>query len=388
MRVLFVHDNIFLTKDDKSYSNTFSYNMLKRYIDVFSSVTVLARNLKVNNTPDMLVSSGEGISFIFLESISTINSFLGLRQQHEKTIAKVLEDHDFVIVRLPSELGLLTATIANRMNKKCLTEVVGCAWDAMWNYGGLKSKIYAPFLFIKMKNSVKKSDYTSYVTKRFLQERYPSSKKAKTIAVSDVELPDADENILLQRIKKIENINEKIIFGTIGSLTVQYKGIDIALQTLAKIDNKQNNFEYRILGEGDPTIYKILADKHGIGDKVYFDGTLPRGNAVFDWLDSIDIYLKPSLQEGLPRSLVEAMSRGCPAIGSSVGGIPELLDEDMIFNHNNPQKFSEILEVLMRDKALMIDVAKRNFQIAKAYQKSVLDEKRNKFWIDFRDDLL
>ena len=44
--------------------------------------------------------------------------------------------------------------------------------------------------------------------------------------------------------------------------------------------------------------------------------------------DNIDVFIMPSLQEGLPRSMVEAMSRGCNVIGSRVGGIPELLDDN------------------------------------------------------------
>ncbi len=388
MKILFVCDHIFLTQNEKVYSNTFSYNMLKRYVDAFSNITVLARNLEVADTPDISLASGERVSFIFLESISTFNSFFGLRQQHEKTIEKIIEKHDGVIVRLPSELGLLTVNVANRMNKKCLTEVVGCAWDAMWNYGGFKSKVYAPFLFLKMKNSVRNSHYTIYVTKHFLQERYPSSKKARTMGVSDVNLENSDENILLKRVQKIEEMDEKIVFGTIASLSVQYKGIDIALNMLSEISKKYTHFEYHILGEGDPEKYKTVADDLGIADKVFFDGTLPGGEAVLDWLDHIDIYLQSSITEGLSRALIEAMSRACPAVGSSVGGTAELLGDDMMFHHRDTQRFYEITEALMHDKKWMIKVASDHFNRAKKYQKNRLDKKRNTFLTAFRNDLM
>ena len=357
-------------------------------MDIFSNVTVLARNLEVADTPDMSLASGEGVSFIFLESISTFNSFFGLRQQHEKTIEKVMKEHDGVIVRLPSELGLLTVKVAKQMHKKCLTEVVGCAWDAMWNYGGFKSKVYAPFLFLKMKNSVRNSHTTIYVTKHFLQERYPSSKKARTMGVSDVNLENSDENILLKRVQKIEEMDEKIVFGTIASLSVEYKGIDIVLHTLSEISKKYTHFEYHILGEGDPEKYKTLADDLGIADKVFFDGTLPGGEAVLDWLDHIDIYLQSSITEGLSRALIEAMSRACPAVGSSVGGTAELLGDDMMFHHRDTQRFYGIIEALIQDKKWMIKVASDHFNRAKKYQKNRLDKKRNTFLTDFRNDLL
>ncbi len=388
MKILFVYDNIFFTKDGNVYANTFSYMILKRYVAIFSKVTVLARVQEVKDVGVLPLASGEGIEFIFLENISTLRSFFGLRGRHKKYIKDLLSEYDGVIVRVPSELGLMAARLADETGTKCLVEVVGCAWDAMWNYGGVKAKIYAPFLFFKMKNSVKRSNYTTYVTKQFLQERYPSSKKARIIGISDVELPDSDEETLSKRVKKIENLGEKIVFGTIGSLTVQYKGIDTALKALAEIAGKYNNLEYHILGEGDPTVYKRLADELGISDKVFFDGTLARGEAVLDWLDRLDIYLQPSLVEGLPRSLVEALSRGCPAIGSSVGGIPELLDKKMLFRPDYPEQLSEKIGAFMNDKHLMIETATQNFNKAKQYQKSMLDEKRKKFWMDFRDDLL
>jgi len=387
MGVVFVCDNVFLTKNAKVYSNTFSYGFLKRYVDVFSKVTVIARVSKSEDVSALPLASGEGVEFVFLENISTLNSFFGLRQKHRQSLKNIISENDAVIVRVPTQLGLLAAQVARETDVKCLVEVVGCAWDAMWNYGGWKSKMYAPFLFMKMKNTIKKSAYISYVTKHFLQEKYPTSTKAKTIGVSDVTLPDVNENTLLRRIKKIESLDGKTIFGTIGSLAVKYKGIDIAIQALSMVADKYDDFEYHVLGEGNPSAYKTLADKLGIGEKVFFDGALHEGAAVLDWLDSIDIYLQPSLAEGLPRSLIEAMSRGCPAIGSSAGGISELLDTDMIFDPKYPKRLSDIIFTLMHNKVLMGDISKRNFLTVKKYQKSLLDKKRKKFWINFRDDL-
>ncbi len=388
MKILFVHDHIFLTKDGKVYANSFSYQILKRYVDVFSEVTVLARHYEVadNEKIDLPLASGEGISFIFLESISSINSFFGLRRRQKKRIEKIVEAHDAVIVRLPSELGLMTAKVAERMHKKYMVEVVGCAWDALWNLGGWKAKIYAPVLHMNVKRAVRKADYITYVSKDFLQKRYPPSAKARFVGVSDVQLLDADEMTLSQRIKKIEMMDEKRIYGTIGNLYVGYKGIGVAIKMLAEVQHISHDFEYHVLGAGDPVEFRAMAERLGIGDKIFFDGVLPEGEAVYDWLDKLDVYLQPSFQEGLPRALVEAMSRGCPSIGSSAGGIPELLDRKMIFDHKKPKHFTDIVERLFQDKQLMKNTAKHNFSKALEYQKKYLDEERITFWMKFRDD--
>ena len=386
MSVLFVYDHRFMLKDGEVYSNTFSYSVLKQYVDIFSKVTIVARSIAVDDVDRAHISTGDGLEFIFVENISTFQSFFGLRQRINNQLKALVKDHDVVIARLPSELGLMVSNLAFKMHKKCLVEVVGCTWGVMWNYGGLISKLYAPIFYLRVKSTIYRSQYVTYVTNNFLQLRYPSSKSAKTIGVSDVILSPINRNILNQRVTKIETLGEKIVFGTIGDWSVKYKGIEIVIEALSILQHQNVDFEYHLLGAGDPKKYISLAQSLDIRDKVIFDGVLPRGKAVDKWLDKIDIYLQPSLTEGLPRSLIESMSRGCPAIGSSVGGIPELLDKNMLFSPREKEQLFEKIEYLLHDKEKMIDIAEKNFNKTKEYQQELLDEKRKIFWLMFRED--
>ena len=59
---------------------------------------------------------------------------------------------------------------------------------------------------------------------------------------------------------------------------------------------------------------------------------------MFELLDECDIYLQPSLQEGLPRSVIEAMSRGCACIGAATAGIPELLESEYVVKRKSVQE--------------------------------------------------
>jgi len=105
---------------------------------------------------------------------------------------------------------------------------------------------------------------------------------------------------------------------------------------------------------------------------------------VLRWLDDIDIFLMPSLQEGLPRALVEAMSRGCPAIGARTGGIPELLSEECIHKAKDYKMLSKIIIKLIKSKDLMKRLAIENFERSKEYSKNILDNRRRKFWTQFK----
>ena len=95
---------------------------------------------------------------------------------------------------------------------------------------------------------------------------------------------------------------------------------------------------------------------------------------VFQYLDNVDIYIQPSKQEGLPRALVEAMSRGCPALGSKTGGIPELLNKDFIFQKGAVDEICALLERL--DKETMYEEAIRNFEKAKEFDRDLLERRR------------
>jgi glycosyltransferase involved in cell wall biosynthesis len=386
MALLFVSDNIFIEHRGQVYSSSAPYAFFKPYLDVFSNITVVARVRQTSDIQGLKLSSGKGLEFIFLESISTFRSFFGLRQRYEHMFRSLIPDYEGVIVNLPGEFGLIAAHVAKEAGVKCMVKVPGCAWDAMWNYGGVKARLYAPYLFWRMKSTVKKVGYVHYVTEAFLQKRYPSSDTAHTIGVSDVDIVPVTDKVIQKRIERIEKRNKKIIFGTIANVNLRYKGIEVALKMIASLANSYPDIEYHIVGEGDVSKYQYLAKKLGIEQYLIWSGKITHREKLFGWLDQIDIYLQPSLTEGMPRSVVEAMSRGCPVIASSVGGIPELLDESVMFPRQDLQIFEQHVKKLITDKSFTLVQAQKNFQKAKTYEKTILSEKFETFLQNFKEN--
>jgi len=382
MTVLFVHDHFFVQSPKNIYSDKFSYPILARYLGVFDEVRVWGRVRKVLNEPEnMMVSSGPNIDFSFGEDISSLRSFGGMRKRACRYLKNMIMESDAVIVRLPSEYGMMAAALARKYNKPWAVEVVGCAWDALWNYGGFNAKCYAPVAYLRMKSVVNKAPFALYVTSRFLQERYPPAKYAITTNISNVELDEIDRAPVDKRLKRLAHLRKSFVFGTIGSLKSRSKGIETAVEALSRLSRIKPDiqFEYRVLGEGDRSPYLQLARKNGVADRLRFDGYLPGGAPVLEWLDGIDIYLHPSFSEGLPRALIEAMSRGCPAVGSDAGGIPELISGNLIHRAGNAQQLVDILEKLTADSRILEEEAVRNFETSISYSKSILDKKRTEF---------
>ena len=101
------------------------------------------------------------------------------------------------------------------------------------------------------------------------------------------------------------------------------------------------------------------------------------------WLDGIDLYLQPSYIEGLPRALVEAMNRGCPALASNVGGIPELLGKECLHTAGDARSLAQKIELAMVDVKWREFHSEINFNRAREYDSDYLNGIRQKFWRNF-----
>lgn len=385
VKALFVHDHRFSVapNGDVYTSGKLPYGVWSRYLKFFDELVVVGRSTPLASLPHcgLDLSSGKNVSFTFLPDLAHPWRMLLDRPTVVKALAKQIQSVDAVIIRT-SLLGRIAASIAEEQKKPWAVEVVGCAWDAYWNYGSLAGLFFAPIAFVLQRRVVKRAHFAIYVTQHFLQKRYPCT--GTTAGVSNVEVASSFDDVLGRRLLKIQQPHTPFVFGIIGSLNSKYKGIQTALVALKKCQYLLPDFELRILGGGDPKYWVDLAAGHGLDKKVKFEGTLPAGDAVLRWLDGLDVYLQPSFQEGLPRSLVEAMSRGCPAIGSTAGGIPELLAPEALHKPGKDRELGQLIQKSV-DVIWRTEQAARNFNTARLYSKDVLDRRRDEFWRSFAD---
>ncbi len=317
---------------------------------------------------------------------STLNvrSLLGLESAAKQTVAEQVGLHDAVIARLSSELGLLAIGDAIAQGKPWAVELVDCPWDSYWNYGGVKAKLYAPLIAARVRRVMKRSTHALYVTKEFLQRRYPCSRSAVTLACSNVEIPPLDETVLRKRETYAARGDGNLVIGQIASLKGRFKGIQTVMEALSIVRNQVPSIEYHILGGGEVGPWRQEALRWGVEDLCYFDGVLPAGDAVCRWLDSADLYVHPSFKEGLPRALIEAMSRGCPAIASNVAGTPELLPEEGMIHPGDARALAAKLVDLARDPERRVCEGRRNFYTAGGYTNDKLSVERTQFLEMFR----
>jgi glycosyltransferase involved in cell wall biosynthesis len=385
MKAMFVHEHKFVRDENGCYfsSGQFPYRLWRRYLEVFDELVVVGRlrTLRAGETVRMLdQSSGPGVSFLEVPSLGGIQAMMFGRREAAGKIRSAMADCDAVIIRT-SAVGQLAAGIAESLQKPWAVEVVGCAFDSLWNYGSWLGKIYAPVAAYMNRRMIGRAPFAIYVTQRFLQRRYPCP--GVSVGCSDVQLVKRDEAVLAKRLARIGQSSFPLRIGLIGSLVHSHKGVDVALRALAIAKQRFPVFEFKVLGTGDPVRWQRLAADCGVAPQTEFCGTLANGEAVNRWLDEVDLYIQPSRVEGLPRALVEAMSRACPALGSNAGGIPELLDPSCIHKVDDSQGLAGLLTTALTDREWRSRQAVRNYQAAAAYDSEVLEEVRRKFWRKF-----
>lgn len=387
MNLLFAHDHRFVRgRDDAVFSQgSFPARVWQRYLDHFDTIRVVARDDGVQPGPGLARSDRDRVHFALVPSPSLVSRLgwragaLYSRLDHEVAAA------DAVVARLPSDIGLLAAHLAQARGKPLLVEVVGCAFDGYGNQGSFLARLYAPLARLRMRRAVTNSDYALYVTERWLQGRYPASHGHVGFA-SNVILEASGPEVATNREKRLAELSRgrPAVLGTIASLRTASKGLQTMMAALAAIKQAGRPVpEWRILGPGETGQWRTLAERLGIAEHVAFDGSLAAGPRVLDWLDAIDIHCQPSFQEGLPRATVEAMSRGCACLGSTAGGLPELLPSVRTHPPGDVARLTTLLTDYLDDPDAIAAASRADMVRARDFQKGAIEGRRAKLFSDF-----
>lgn len=118
--------------------------------------------------------------------------------------------------------------------------------------------------------------------------------------------------------------DEHFVFGTVARFS-QEKGHPILLDAFAEVHSKYPQARLLLIGDG-PLFSEMhsKAESLNISQHIHFAGAQ---TDVENILQDIDCYLSPSLTEGMPMSILEAMASNLPIIATEVGSLGEVLDE-------------------------------------------------------------
>ena len=384
---IFCHDlPIYKDINGEYCCTTLTDSVFNRYLSVVDELVVATRVYSLDCTYSEAHQERitlKNIRFLDIPNLNKPQYIFSRIPKAWKMIETEMNKCQLIFIR-GGIIGLLASKIARKNKRSYLCECTGCAWDEYWNHS-LCGKLIAPFMEYNEKKTVKNAAYVVYVTNKYLQKRYPSN--GVSAGISDVVIKGVSDSILEKRFAKIKkwgNEKNEWVIGTTAGVNNKAKGQQYVIKAMSELRD-DIEIRYELVGTGDQSYLKSVAKKYDLEKNVVFKGELTH-EEVLKWLDTIDTYIQPSMQEGLPRSLVEAMSRACPCIGSTTGGIPELLERKAIFRRGNIRDLTK--RMIKFYSCNWRKRSKFNFLKSKEFLEEVLDEKRENIFKQYRKDIL
>lgn len=142
--------------------------------------------------------------------------------------------------------------------------------------------------------------------------------------------------------QKLGFTQSHFVIGAVGRL-VPIKAFDVLLQAAAGVMEQCPEARVLLVGEGPERarLQQLVAKDQRLQGRVVFTGAR---ECVPELMNSMDVFVMPSLQEGISNTLLEAMSTGIPVIASRVGGNPEIIPpgrSDLLLNPRDVKTFMD-----------------------------------------------
>jgi glycosyltransferase involved in cell wall biosynthesis len=193
--------------------------------------------------------------------------------------------------------------------------------------------------------------------KRTLIQKYGFKQEKVNVIYNGIEIPRPHPLSQPQ-----SHNNNRFHIGTVGRM-VPVKDFNLFLEIATEIKKRIDNVCFSILGDG-PLREQLIqrAKELKIEDSVEFISPI---SDPFSYYKSLDLYLNTSFYEGIPVSILEAMSCGKPVVASKVGGIPEIILDGrngILVEKRAPKEFARSCFRLIHDKNLRIMIKKNAIQ--------------------------
>lgn len=162
----------------------------------------------------------------------------------------------------------------------------------------------------------------------------------------------------------IEFCQNGFIIGSIGRLSKE-KGFNNLIESVYELNKTGVKAKLIIIGEGyERDNLERLTMKLGMKDNVLMPGY---ENKAWQYLPLFDVFVLPSLTEGFPITILEAMQSGVPIVATRVGGVPEILDEGaagVLVKPGDVKVLTQEILSLLKNPAYSKNLAKKAKEIA------------------------
>ena len=368
-KIIFAHALVFkLTKSGKTLTpGGIDNNYLRRFADAgFEDIYLLSRS-SVSDT-EAVKGYGEldNVNPFFLNKYTGGYKFL-LSLPFYKDLYRLLKDDALLIINYPSSTGLFLILFAYLFNFPYVVEVASDSDTYREKRFGLVVDICSNLLG---KLCVPKAVGALYVA-QFLRDKWRCD---NGLILSNVHIEE------IGNIKSFQLQKEKFTITTVGAISYR-KGIDIIIDEFVNL-NLTQKIELNIVGPVIDKRLKQRIDNLSISNVDVICHGILKKDEVMALLDNSDLYIQASRSEGLPRSVIEAMSRGVPVVCSNLPGLKGIVDEQFQFKLNQKGGLRNLVKNVLSSPDNLNRMSISSIELSKSFYIEISQKKRLDFYRD------
>lgn len=186
-----------------------------------------------------------------------------------------------------------------------------------------------------------------------------------------------------QKRKAIGVPDDAVMLLSVGELT-KNKNHEIMIKAVAQL--KDSRIHYVIAGQGRlKNYYDDLAEKYQISNRVHLVGYR---SDITELYSIADIFCFPSLREGLPVSLMEAMAVGLPVVCSDIRGNRDLVEDGkggFLVRNQSIEDYVDKIRTLIEEPHLRETMGKYNIEKVKSFDSSIVNEKMEHIYTSMKN---
>ena len=367
-----IMDGNFSSFGENIYSPHMGYSRFAcRYTEFIDSFTIVARGFSSDSIKGSVVT-GEKCEFVNLGESRGGKKFLRNLRPMIKVLMNQIKSDSVILIRFPGNIAIISIILCFIYRRKFHVEIVA---DPAQYFSRQVSSSKFRVLFKAVhvfftKFAARYGQTVRYVTAEYLQEKYPA--KGPSFGFSDVYIDDKCFN------RYQGNANPELQLVTVGMMHNHSKGTKDLIKAVELINANGVDCSLQIIGGGKlKQEYEEYASALNIEDRIEFLGTLGFDD-ICRKLETSDLFVLASYQEGMPRALLEAMSIGLPVISSNCGGIPEVVPSRHLFK---PGDIDMLVELILNAYKTQIfpKMSKENLDNVNAFLNSNLKKKYKEY---------
>jgi glycosyltransferase involved in cell wall biosynthesis len=163
--------------------------------------------------------------------------------------------------------------------------------------------------------------------------------------------------------------NANTIHLTLGASRVtDRKGINYLIEAIHLLKNEYD-FSLKVIGDGNAkTQLEQMVSEYGLKKQITFSGRIPREETL-GYYQEADIFVLPSLNEGMSNAMLEALACGLPIITTKTGGAEELMQEGvngLLVKQRDAKDLARALRVLAQDEPLRLRMGSASRALAES----------------------